>query len=346
MRIALVNDVLAAVEAMRRVILGANQHQIAWVARNGTEAVDLCTRDTPDLILMDMIMPGMDGVEATRRIMASTPCPIVVVTANVANNSSKVFEAMGAGALDAVNTPVVERPGTSDSARSLLTKIETVRKLIGGKRVNPPPAPARRMEHPTSGEPNLLIGIGASAGGPAALAKVLPHWPADFPAPVIVVQHVDAQFAQGLAKWLNAQCPLHVRLARAGDRPVPGTVLLAGQDAHLEFASATRLVYSRGDAAHCSPCPSVDLFFKSAKRFWPGQIVGVLLTGMGRDGAEGLRALRAGGHHTIAQDRSTSAVYGMPAAAAELDAASEILGLDKIGPRLRNMVAAKTRAHG
>ena len=178
------------------------------------------------------------------------------------------------------------------------------------------------------------------------MATVLSHLPADFAAPVVVVQHVDAQFAQGLASWLDDQCPLHVRLARAGDRPAPGTVLLAGQDAHLEFASASRLVYSRDHTPHCAPCPSIDLFFKSADRYWPGEIVGVLLTGMGRDGAEGLRTLRASGHHTIAQDRASSAVYGMPAAAAELGAAREILGLDKIGPRLRNIVAQKIKAHG
>ncbi|HEY5482055.1 MAG TPA: response regulator, partial [Verrucomicrobiae bacterium] len=108
MRIALVNDMMAAVEALRRVILGTREHEVAWVARDGAEALDLCASDAPDLILMDLIMPGMDGVEATRRIMANQPCAIVVVTANVATRSSKVFEAMGAGALDAVNTPVLE----------------------------------------------------------------------------------------------------------------------------------------------------------------------------------------------------------------------------------------------
>lgn len=346
MRIALVNDVVAAIEAMRRVILAASQHQIAWVARDGGEAVDLCIRDTPDLVLMDMIMPRMDGVEATRRIMATTPCPILVVTASVTSNASRVFEALGAGALDAVNTPVVERPGTSDSARSLLRKIETIRRLIGGRRANLPPARAQRRERLPPGNHGFLVGIGASAGGPAALAKVLPHLPADFQAPVVVVQHVDAHFTHSLANWLDEQCPLHVRVARAGDQPVPGSILLAGQDAHLEFASATHLVYSRGNAADCGPCPSIDVFFTSARRFWPGQIIGVLLTGMGRDGAEGLHVLRASGHHTIAQDRASSAVYGMPAAAAELGAASEVLGLDKIGPRIRNMVAAKIKAHG
>src|SRR6266403_2896577 len=131
MRIALVNDMLLALEAMRRVIASSPAHQVAWIARDGAEAVQRCADDTPDLILMDLIMPTMDGVEATRRIMASTPCAIVVVTANVSDNTSKVFEAMGAGALDAVNTPVLASPGNGDGATALLAKIETIRKLIG-----------------------------------------------------------------------------------------------------------------------------------------------------------------------------------------------------------------------
>jgi chemotaxis response regulator CheB len=337
MRIAVVNDVLAAVEAMRRVILSAPEHEVAWVARDGAEALALCAGDAPDLILMDLIMPGMDGVEATRRIMARKPCAIVVVTANVTNQAARVFEAMGAGALDAVNTPVLDRTGGGAGARPLLAKIETIRKLLGANTTKNRSAPAQRMErHPGRGR-NHLVGIGASAGGPTALAKLLAHLPADFPAPVIIVQHVDPHFAPGLAHWLNGQTPLQVRLAREGDRPQAGIVLVAGQDSHLVFASPTRLVYTR-HPVDCAYRPSIDLFFKSADQFWPGDVVGVLLTGMGRDGAEGLRALRSRGHHTIAQDRPSSAVYGMPGAAAELRAATEILALDKIGPRLTNIV--------
>src|SRR5438876_6983836 len=132
MRIAIVNDVSLAIEAMCRVIASGHEHELAWTARDGAEAVERCAGDRPDLILMDLIMPRMDGVEATRRIMASTPCAIVVVTANVGENSSKVFEAMGVGALDAVNTPVLEAPEAADGASALLAKIDTIRRLIGG----------------------------------------------------------------------------------------------------------------------------------------------------------------------------------------------------------------------
>jgi two-component system response regulator WspF len=346
MRIAIVNDIPLAVEAVRRVVLHTHEHQLAWVAQDGAQAVELCARDTPDLILMDLIMPAMDGVEATRRIMARNPCPIVVVTANVLDHSSKVFEAMGAGALDAVNTPVLEFPGAPKGANALLTKIDNIRRIINGAR--------RSGSTPAAGgaaAPNLsaalrptLIAIGASAGGPAALAKVLAPLPADFPAAFVIVQHVDPQFAQGLANWLDNQTPLQVRLAQEDDLPRPGTVLIAGRENHLVCGRGHSLAYARQPLD--SPYhPSIDVFFRSLERYWTSDLIAVLLTGMGRDGAEGLRALRLKGHLTIAQDQATSAVYGMPKAAAELSAAAEILPLQKIGPRLKHALAHRTKAH-
>ena len=340
MRIAIVNDVPLAVEAVRRVVLGTPDHQVAWVAADGAQAVEFCAHDMPDLILMDLIMPRLDGVEATRRIMARSPCPIVVVTADVNDSSSQVFEAMGAGALDAVNTPVFRFPGACKGAEALLAKIETIRRLVGAPASGKTPARQGRERPAPVGRPPSLLAIGASAGGPAALARILAHLPAHFPAPIVIVQHVDAQFAQGLANWLDHQTPLKVRLAQKGDRPQPGAALLAGRDQHLVFANSGRLTYALqpADTPHR---PSIDVFFSSLDRCWPGDVIGVLLTGMGRDGAEGLRLLRTRGHHTIVQDGPSCAVYGMPKAAAELQAASEILPLDQIAPRLMDLVARK-----
>lgn len=343
MRIALVNDLMMAIEAMRRIVAADGGHQIIWTAADGAEAVERCAIDTPDLILMDLIMPRMDGIEATRRIMAATPCAIVVVTADVDRNSPRVFEAMGAGALDAVNTPSVKRSGASEGARALLAKIETIRKLIGAEPARDASA-TNRPPDTSLYAPEHLVAIGASAGGPAALATILSRLDADFPAPIVVVQHVDVQFAQGLATWLDAQSPLTVRLAREGDRPRPGTVLLAGQENHLVFMSPTRLSYSH-EPVDCPYQPSIDVFFRSADRFWKGDLTAVLLTGMGRDGAEGLQVLKSHGHHTIAQDRQTSAVYGMPGAAVELQAATDVLALDKIAPKLTNIVAQTMRTN-
>src|SRR5258708_27417750 len=217
MRIAIVNDVVMAVEAVRRGGDGAAEHQLAWIARDGAEAVAQCAADTPDLVLMDLIMPNMDGVEATRRIMASNPCPIVVVTANVTNNTSKVFEALGAGALDAVNTPVLESPAQGQGADALLAKITTIRKLVGGTGARKPPTSHAANVRPFQLDEELLVAVGASAGGPAAPAKVLADLPANFPAGVVVVQHVDVQFIHGLADCLDFQSPIPVPLHLDGD---------------------------------------------------------------------------------------------------------------------------------
>jgi len=188
------------------------------------------------------------------------------------------------------------------------------------------------------------VAIGASAGGPAALAKILSELDAQFPAPIVIVQHVDAQFAEPLAGWLDSQSELTVRLARDGDRPAAGTVLLAGQENHLVFVGPDRLSYTQ-DPIEYPYRPSVDVFFRSADRLWPGDVTGVLLTGMGRDGAEGLRILKHHGHHTIVQDRATSAVFGMPGAAIKLEAATDILALDKIARKLTNIVTREARTH-
>jgi len=344
MRIAIVNDMALATEAMRRVILGQCAHEIAWTAMDGAEAFERCRRDTPDLILMDLIMPRMEGVEATRQIMAICPCAILVVTANVTDNCSKVFEAMGAGALDAVNTPVLEWPGSCKGASDLLNKIETIRKLIGAPAVERGPSLSRSFPLvPTEADGRLIV-IGASAGGPAALARILGYLPASLRSPIVVVQHVDAQFAPALANWLDDQTPLRVRLAHEGDCPSPGTILLAGGDQHLVFATPRRLNYTL-EPKDCSYCPSVDVFFNSVARHWPGEVIGVLLTGMGRDGAQGLHALRRAGSHTIAQNQASCAVYGMPKAAIELHAATEVLGLHQIGLRLRALGSHGMRIH-
>lgn len=344
MRIAIINDVALAVEAMRRVVLGCGEHVVAWTAANGEEAILKCSQDTPDLILMDLIMPGIDGVEATCQIMAKNPCAILVVTASVTNNCGKVFEAMGAGALDAVNTPVLEWPAACKGANDLLAKIQLLGKLIGAEA--PGKATARSLRYPAQLAPsaNHLIAIGASAGGPAALARILSYLPGNFSTPIVIVQHVDAQFAQGLANWLDDQTPLRVRLAQEGDYPTPGTMLLAGRDHHLVFGSHGRLAYLK-EPSDCSYRPSVDVFFNSIRQHWPGEVTGVLLTGMGRDGAQGLYDLRREGHRTIAQDQASSAVYGMPKAAAELRAASEVLSLDQIGLRLRALGTHQIKTH-
>lgn len=342
MRIGIVNDMALAREALRRVVLTVPEHQIAWLAEAGVEAIERTRTDTPDLILMDLIMPGIDGAETTRRIMTETPCPILVVTASVDTNMGKVYEAMGHGALDAVDTPTLGQRGEVAGAAPLLEKIATIGKLIGKVpfRTVTPKAPPSRP--PAFGPGELMVAIGSSTGGPNALAEILAAFPKGWTIPVVVIQHVDLAFAPGLAHWLSERSALEVKIAREGQRVEPGTVLLAATNDHLELDRDRCLRYVREPLGQ-SYRPSVDVFFASLLAHWPDGGVAALLTGMGRDGATGMLALKRAGWHTIAQDEPTSVVWGMPKAAAELGAASRILPVSAIGPAIVEQVQTRQR---
>lgn len=329
MRIAIANDMPLAVEALRRALAAEPEYQLIWVASNGEEAVSRCREDRPELLLMDMLMPGMDGVEATRRIMNDTPCAILIVTSDVERNMSRVFDAMGAGALDVVAAPSLGPQQVLDAA-AVRRKIHNIAWMIGHKTSRSvKPTPVRSADN----RGKRLVAIGASAGGPASLVELLRQIPADFPASIVLVQHVDEVFAAGMAQWLGSESNIPVRLAREGEELQPASVLLAGTNNHLYLAQEGRLVYRREPVDQVYR-PSIDVFFESVATHWRGEAIGVLLTGMGRDGARGLKLMRERGFHTIAQDQASSAVYGMPKAAVALDAATEVLPLDRIPTRL------------
>jgi two-component system response regulator WspF len=337
-RIAIVNDLAPMNELLRAVVSLNPDHQVIWMAENGAAALKLCAENPPDLILMDLIMPGMDGVETTRRIMAATPCAILVVTASVRDHVALVFEAIGHGALDAVDVPWTGPGDRRGAAEPLMSKIDIVARLIGkfGNRIRvddrPRAAPDRRSQ---------LVAIGSSTGGPAVLAAILRQLPTDFPAAVVIVQHLEERFAQQMAEWLGRDADLPVRVAKEGDRLEVGAVLLAGTGDHLTLKAAQRLGYTAEPIQYVYR-PSVDVFFESVSRLWRGDAIGVLLTGMGRDGALGLKSLRNRGHYTIAQDEATSAVYGMPRAAQKLDAAVDVLPAEHIGAKLVDLLMSRS----
>ncbi len=336
MRIAIVNDLNLAVEALRRVVDSMAGHSVAWIARDGQEAVNQCLADTPDLILMDLIMPVMDGVQATAEIMSRCPCPILVVTASLGVNAGKVYEAMGHGAVDAVRTPTLGLGGRLEGAETLTNKILRVAMLTGKVTPRetrsgfaPPPAPVPT----TAPEFPPLLAIGASTGGPQALATILSALPHPFPAAIALVQHVDPDFAGGLATWLSQRSHFEVHTARPGQHFQAGKVVLAATEDHLIVDAAGRLSYTP-TPREAVYRPSVDVFFRSLAQHWPNPGLAVLLTGMGRDGAEGLKILRGRGWKTIAQGQQSSIVYGMPKAAALIGAAMEILELPAIAPAI------------
>ena len=336
MRIGIVNDLGLARFAMRRVLTSSPQHEVAWMAEDGVEAIVCARDDRPDLILMDLFMPRIDGVEATRQIMSESPCAILLVTSTVSGHLDKVYEAMGHGALDAIDTPTLAPLGQLGGAQLLLNKIESIGKLIGKPTESSPdpyagttsPPPAAGTSLPLPGLHRLVV-LGASTGGPRALVEVLSGLPANFDAGIIIVQHVDSSFSDGLGRWLSEQIGRRVTLITEGRVPGPGEVLLAGTDDHLILSEFRRLNYSTEPRMnYCRP--SVDVFFESLARNWPLPGIAVLLTGMGRDGARGLLQLRRQGWWTIAQEASSSVASELPRSAAEMDAAEEIVPLSQI----------------
>lgn len=342
MKIGIVNDMPLAIEVMRRTLAASSTHEVIWTAQNGMEAVAQCARQVPDLVLMDLFMPGMGGVEATRRIMESTPCAILIVTVNVGTNASEVFEAMGYGALDAIDTPQLGGNKTGILGAEFLNKINAVERMVQERGIRQPSRPARHVTASSRSVPATdLVAIGASAGGPAALQAILRQLPRNLRAAVVIVQHVDERFVPDMVSWLGQTSPLPIRLAQENDIPLAGQVFFAGTGGHLALKDKLHLGYV-DEPKECAYRPSIDVFFYSVCRHWRGNVTGVLLTGMGRDGARGLKELRNQGHYTIAQDKESSAVYGMPKAAAELDAAIDIMPISMIGATLVQTFSGKS----
>lgn len=335
-QIAIVDDRPLALEAIRRVVSRVPGYQVIWTAKDGEDAVRRAKVNRPDLILMDLIMPGINGAEATRRIMKETPCAILIVTATVSGNYGLVYEALGAGAVDAVNTPSLGLDGSLQGGDALLAKIAQIRKKLrfasGQKYETSPP-----LGVPV---PPPIVAIGSSTGGPQALADLIDQLPADFPGAILIVQHLDAEFYGGLVEWLAPKAKIPVRVARAGERPVPGTVLIAGRDEHLIMRPDGSLTYS-STPVETAFRPSVDVLFESLAQHHPRPGVAVILTGMARDGAEGLLKLRKVGWQTYAQDKASCAVFGMPDAAIKLGAAVHVMPPIDIGRSIAAHIRAK-----
>ena len=357
-RIAIVHPL--KVEHLCQIVLSVPDYDIAWVSREGAETVKKCAGDRPDLLVIDPDVPGLDGLEAIRRIMQTTPCPILIITKAVEDNAARVFKAIGHGALDAVNTPL---PGTDEPAQRsqkiFLKKMNTLIKLqgpafpLGDHDALRPKAEAARgdsvtFRHKTDAFRVMfmeatppLIAIGSSTGGPKTLVRLLAPLPKNLNAAIIIIQHLEEEFSSGLADWLNAQTPLRVRVAARGTHPEKGVVDVAGTNDHLVLTAGLTFAYTP-DPRDNPYRPSVDVFFKSVAKHWPDKKgCAIVLTGMGRDGAIELANLRKMGWHTIAQDQATSVVYGMPKAAKELEAAVEILPIDAICPAILRVLKGK-----
>lgn len=323
MNIGLVHHDAGVRASLRCHIADVVGARVLWEAGASEEALARNARQPVHLLLLEIPGTHADAIGTIRGLRAASATAVLLVTDDIAAHAAQVFDAIGCGAADVLELP--------RAAATLVTKLRSVAALLGLVHV-----PERRVGVP-------LVAIGASAGGPAALSTILHSLPAALAGAFVIVQHIDAGFAAGMADWLGQSAALEVRLARDGEAPAAGVALLAGvRDHHLVLDPRQRLRY-QDEPSQLGDRPSIDELFDSIARHWQRPAIGVLLTGMGRDGARGLRALRDRGHHTIAQDAASSAIYGMPKAAVGLNAAVEVMPLEDIAGRIQQLLQPPQR---
>ena len=319
--------------------------RVVGAARDGAEALAEAGRLRPDVILMDVHMPRLNGYEATRRIMETIPQPIVMMSASLDGDGHEMtFEALKAGALTVVEKP--PGPGQSGQAEAARKLVETVKlmaevKVVRRRRERERPRPSAPASLAARGRRSRVVALGASTGGPQAVAKILGKLPPDPEAPILVVQHIAPGFTPGMVEWLNhGTSRLPVRLGENGLMACPGTVYIAPEQAQMGIGGDGRIRLTR-EAADGEFCPSVSHLFETVAETYGRSGMGVLLTGMGRDGADGLKKIRDAGGITIAQDEQTSVIFGMPREAIRLGAAEFVLALDHIPQAILSLTSRR-----
>lgn len=343
-RVLIVEDSPTMRMLLKTILESDPELQVIGMAANGEDGVQQALALKPDIITMDIHLPGMDGFEATRRIMEQRPTPIVIVSSSVDRSEVLVtFNAIQAGALDVLEKPTsTAHPNFAVLRERLVTTVKLMSEVKVIRRYRSQ-ATQRSVEvGRRAGRPYALLAVGASTGGPAALNALFKELPPQFPLPIVVVQHMTIGFTAGLVAWLQLASRLPVRLAGAGEHLQPGVIYLAPDDTHIQLVERGVIGLSKAPpVSHVRP--SATVLFESAARVYGAEAIGVLLTGMGDDGARGLKALRDCGAATIAQDEATSAVYGMPKAAVELGAADQVLPLPQIAAAVLALVGCTSR---
>jgi two-component system chemotaxis response regulator CheB len=345
-RVLIVDDVKSARDLLEEILTTDPRFQVVGAVGDGLEAVAAALKIRPDLVTMDIRLPGIDGFQAVERILAVFPVPIVMITASMGGQEEKLFRAITAGALDVLDKQELYLWRTRPEIRnSFLKRLRT----LSSTRVKPV-----RAFIPTEAEPllsfhrpqrriaecPLVVAIAASTGGPTALVKVLKRISPQINAAFLVVQHMSRGFLEGLVRWLDNEVGLEVKKAQEGDSLEAGVVLVAPEDHHMMATEMDTVSLNRSLPIN-GHRPSAEVLFDSLARNYGKRGAGVILTGMGSDGAEGLKSLRLCGGHTIAQDEQTSIIFGMPRAAIELDAADIVLPLDEIGPQIMKWISGE-----
>jgi two-component system chemotaxis response regulator CheB len=346
-RVLVVDDSPTVRNRLVEILRADPEFEVVGEAGDGRRAVELAVKLRPDVITLDMVLPGMNGLAATEQIMAHAPTPILVVSASF--NRGELFdtyEALAAGAVDVLDK--LGAGGTDADDEAWVARFRAAVRMVSKIKVITHPRgrlqglarpPAGALAGTTGDRRPELVAIGASTGGPAALCDVLGAIPTSFPLPIVIVLHIGAMFAAGFADWLGRQTQRTVTFAADGDvlDAAVGRVLLAPPDRHVVIRSHRVQLSTAPARHHCKP--SVDVLFESLALDYGARAAGCLLTGMGRDGATGLFEMRRAGAFTIAQDEATSVVYGMPREAALCGAAERVLPLPEIGPMIASLAA-------
>jgi two-component system chemotaxis response regulator CheB len=346
-KVLLVDDSPVALTILKRMLASCPEIEVVGTARNGQEALQLIPRLQPRVICTDYHMPVLNGLQFTREIMAKYPRPILVVSVSAEEGSANVFNLLEAGALDIFPKPFGGLEAHSpEIARNLIQKIKILAGVRVFRRALPPTAPraaALPLPKPTalkSKVPLRLVVIGTSTGGPPALRTILSGLPASFSLPIVCVQHISEGFLPGLLEWLTSECRMRVRVAGAGEKPLPGIIYFPPEQHHLQFDQQGRFVTSQEPPVG-GHRPSVSLTMRSAAASYGPEVLGILLTGMGKDGAEGLLDIARAGGITIAQDEASSVVFGMPKQAIELGAAKYVMSLTEVADALKKGIGTE-----
>lgn len=351
-KVLVVEDSPVVREYLIHILTSDPEIQVIGSATDGEEAVEAVKHKKPDVITMDIHMPRMNGFDATRRIMETQPTPIVIVSgSSTAKEVSMTFRAIEAGALAIVPRPVgVGHPDYEKMTKELvqtvklMSEVKVVRRwaFVRQKEEISPTMPKAELELKQIPAEINLVAIGSSAGGPAVLQTILSGLPKDFSVPVLIVQHMTHGFTQGLVEWLAQSTGFPVHIAVDGEYLLPGHAYFAPDGFHMKVEFGNRIAFSKDDPEN-GLRPSVSYLFRSVSNVFGRNAVGVLLSGMGKDGAEELKVMKEKGAPTIAQDKESSVVHGMPGEAIKLDAATYILPPEKIVALLTNLVLKKNK---
>ena len=343
-RVLVVDDSETARLLLVSILRADPEIDVVGQGADGLEAVELVKRLHPDIVTMDVQMPRLDGFAATKRIMVEAPTPILITTGLDPRALSVSLEAVRAGALAVHAKPGDPRaPGFDDDARELVRQVKAMSRVKVVRHLSIEPVPLLQPPPPSAAALRdgrvAVVAIAASTGGPAALHGILSALPVDFPVPILVVQHISRGFSLGFAGWLDQASRVRVKLAVEGEALVAGTVYVAGDDTHLGVTSARRIRLSTAPEVGGFR-PSGTPLFETVAAAYGRQALAVILTGMGTDGVDGLRAIRKAGGRIIAESEATAVVYGMPGAAVKAGLADFVLPIEEVVTTLAGLVAA------